>query len=75
MHCTPGSVDGCVKLLLETNEVLLLSPGGVREALFSDNHYNVLWGNRRGFAKIALKAKKVRNNWFLLMIDPVWVDQ
>uniref|UniRef100_A0A5K3FL51 Acyltransferase n=1 Tax=Mesocestoides corti TaxID=53468 RepID=A0A5K3FL51_MESCO len=39
-------------------EVLLLSPGGVREALFSDEYYSVLWGKRRGFARIAINAKK-----------------
>ncbi|KAL5968711.1 Transmembrane protein 68 [Taenia solium] len=41
-----------------TGEVLLLSPGGVREALFSDEYYSVLWGKRRGFARIAIKAKR-----------------
>ncbi|KAM7533815.1 hypothetical protein Aperf_G00000113643 [Anoplocephala perfoliata] len=39
-------------------EVLLLSPGGVREALFSDEYYSLLWGKRRGFARIAIKAKR-----------------
>lgn len=40
-------------------EVLLLSPGGVREAIFSDEYYSLLWGKRRGFARIAIKAKRV----------------
>lgn len=43
----------------KAGEVLLLSPGGVREALFSDEYYSVLWGKRRGFARIAIKAKRV----------------
>ncbi|CAI2737486.1 unnamed protein product [Dicrocoelium dendriticum] len=36
--------------------VLLLAPGGVREALFADEFYSVMWGNRQGFAKVALLA-------------------
>lgn len=38
--------------------VLLLSPGGVREALFADEFYSLAWGNRHGFAKVALLAKQ-----------------
>lgn len=36
-----------------------VSPGGVREALFSDEYYTILWGNRAGFAKVALRANTV----------------
>ena len=36
-----------------------LFAGGVREAFFSDEYYNLLWGNRVGFAKIAIEAKVV----------------
>ncbi|XP_049681748.1 transmembrane protein 68-like isoform X2 [Accipiter gentilis] len=32
-------------------------PGGVREALFSDESYRLMWGNRKGFAQVALDAK------------------
>lgn len=39
--------------------VLSLCVGGVREALFSDEYYEVLWGQRTGFAKIALEAQVV----------------
>ncbi|KAL5106800.1 Transmembrane protein 68 [Taenia crassiceps] len=45
-------------VLSKAGEVLLLSPGGVREALFSDEYYSVLWGKRRGFARIAIKAER-----------------
>ncbi|KAA0187014.1 Transmembrane protein 68 [Fasciolopsis buskii] len=38
--------------------VLLLAPGGVREALFSDEYYSVMWGRRRGFAKVAILARQ-----------------
>ncbi|XP_053874603.1 transmembrane protein 68-like isoform X2 [Malaclemys terrapin pileata] len=32
-------------------------PGGSREAFFSDENYNLLWGNRKGFAQVAIDAK------------------
>nr|CAX69493.1 Transmembrane protein 68 [Schistosoma japonicum] len=59
-----GSVDECVAHLqqgrilkngkVSQGDVLLISPGGVREALFSDEFYTVMWENRRGFARISL---------------------
>ena len=33
--------------------------GGVREALFGDENYTVMWGKRSGFAKVALQANVV----------------
>ena len=43
--------------------------GGVREALFSDHNYNLEWGNRLGFAKVATEAKVVRfNSYFCLIL-------
>jgi len=53
---TPGTTDKCIQLLQEGN-ILSISPGGVREALFSDHNYEVIWGNRTGFAKAAIGAK------------------
>lgn len=68
-----GSVDECVHRLRgepqepsdcattdkpKVGDVLLLSPGGVREALFSDEYYSILWGKRRGFARVALAAQQ-----------------
>nr|XP_033789539.1 transmembrane protein 68 isoform X7 [Geotrypetes seraphini] len=32
-------------------------PGGVREALFSDETYTIMWGNRTGFAQVAIDAE------------------
>ncbi len=49
-------------------EVLMLSPGGVREALFADEYYSVLWGKRRGFARVAIRAKRVSR--FLMLVSP-----
>lgn len=53
---TPGSLDSCVSLLKQ-GHVLTISPGGVREALFSDHNYEIIWGSRVGFAKVATDAK------------------
>lgn len=35
------------------------SLGGVREALFSDHNYQLMWKERRGFAKVALESQVV----------------
>ncbi|XP_078594884.1 DGAT1/2-independent enzyme synthesizing storage lipids-like [Branchiostoma floridae x Branchiostoma japonicum] len=56
MCVTPGAPEDCIKLLREGN-LLSLSPGGVREALFGDEYYRLVWKNRMGFAKVAKKAK------------------
>jgi len=54
---TPGTVSSCTADLQDGN-LLGLSPGGVYEAMFSDQKdYNVQWKNRVGFAKIALEAQ------------------
>ena len=43
---------------LQDDNLFGLSPGGVYEAMFSDQEdYNVQWKNRVGFAKIALEAQ------------------
>ncbi|XP_041359467.1 transmembrane protein 68-like [Gigantopelta aegis] len=52
---TPGTVQSCIDVLNEGN-ILCISPGGVREALFSDESYKLMWGKRTGFAKVALQA-------------------
>jgi hypothetical protein len=36
--------------------------GGVREALFGDHNYQLIWKERKGFAKVAIDAKAV--NYF-----------
>lgn len=55
-HISPGTVQSCVNILKEGN-LLAISPGGVYEAQFGDNYYELLWRNRIGFAKVALEAK------------------
>lgn len=48
--------DESVEILKKGN-LLGVSPGGAREAFFSDENYNLLWGNRKGFAQVAIDAK------------------
>lgn len=55
-HISPGTVQSCVNILKDGN-LLAISPGGVYEAQFGDNYYELLWRNRIGFAKVALEAK------------------
>ncbi|MCB0383838.1 MAG: acyltransferase family protein [Bdellovibrionales bacterium] len=56
-----GGVPGDPKLaveLLKDGNVVGVSPGGVREAISgADNDYKLVWGNRQGFARVALEAK------------------
>ena len=40
--------------------------GGVREALFGDENYTVMWGKRSGFAKVALQANVVSTVLWIL---------
>lgn len=52
----PGTIDTCADILRKGN-LLAIAPGGVREALFGDENYPLVWGKRIGFAKVALEAK------------------
>lgn len=47
---------------LRNGHLLAISPGGVREALFSDESYTIMWGNRIGFAEVAIDAQVVSLN-------------
>ncbi|XP_073535413.1 DGAT1/2-independent enzyme synthesizing storage lipids [Phyllobates terribilis] len=51
-----GPKEECVKALKD-GHLLAISPGGVREALFSDESYILMWGNRTGFAQVAIDAQ------------------
>ncbi|XP_058032426.1 monoacylglycerol/Diacylglycerol O-acyltransferase [Ahaetulla prasina] len=51
-----GSQEECRKVL-ENGGLVIISPGGVREALFSDENYTIMWKNRKGFAQVATDAK------------------
>ena len=53
----PGNRPDAVRMLNE-GHLVGVSPGGVREALAGrDEHYRVIWGQRRGFAHVAIEAK------------------
>ena len=47
--------------------------GGVREALFGDHHYHLIWKERKGFAKVAIQAKTVRKKIFI-QIHSIEID-
>ncbi|XP_054835434.1 transmembrane protein 68-like [Eublepharis macularius] len=51
-----GSQEVCVKAL-RNGDLLAIAPGGVREALFSNENYSIIWGKRKGFAQVAIDAK------------------
>lgn len=53
LNLIPGDFVQCERRLKD-GEILLIAPGGVYEALFSDDNYKVLWQERLGFAKLAL---------------------
>ncbi|MGH0142967.1 UNVERIFIED_CONTAM: hypothetical protein FKN15_077459 [Acipenser sinensis] len=51
-----GPQQECVRAL-KNGHLLAISPGGAREAIFSDETYTLMWGNRKGFAQVAIDAK------------------
>lgn len=53
-----GPKEECVNAL-KKGCLIAIAPGGVREALFSDEMYTIIWGNRKGFAQVAIDAKVV----------------
>ena len=55
-HVFPGTIPTCVDVL-KKGDLLSIAPGGVREAQFGDHTYQLIWGNRIGFAKVALEAQ------------------
>ncbi|XP_023347030.1 transmembrane protein 68 isoform X2 [Eurytemora carolleeae] len=54
--CTAGTVESLADMMVE-GKILGISPGGVYEAQFGDHYYNVIWRERLGFAKAAIRAK------------------
>ncbi|KAI1691053.1 acyltransferase domain-containing protein [Ditylenchus destructor] len=48
---TPGTIEDCVSTLRE-GKILIIAPGGVKEALFADETYQMMWENRCGYAKV-----------------------
>lgn len=54
----PGTVQSCAALL-KKGKLLAIAPGGVYEAQLGDNTYQLLWRQRKGFAKVAIEAQVV----------------
>ena len=46
----------CLPQVMADGHLLGLSPGGVYEAQFGDNHNRLLWRERLGFARAAIAA-------------------
>ncbi|XP_078679295.1 DGAT1/2-independent enzyme synthesizing storage lipids-like isoform X1 [Branchiostoma floridae x Branchiostoma belcheri] len=55
MGVTSGEHQHCVQVLKKGN-LLGLAPGGLREALFGDENYRLIWRRRMGFAAVAKEA-------------------
>jgi hypothetical protein len=63
LELTQGTRNECVHYL-KHNQLVVIAPGGTREALFSRD-YKLLWAGKTGFAKVAKEAKVVSNSfWF-----------
>ena len=46
------------KGLLQNNEIIVVAPGGMREALRpSSEMYQIKWNNRKGFAKLSIECE------------------
>lgn len=56
IKATPGTVKQVSEYLLE-GEIISVAPGGIREAQFSNEYYELVWNNRVGFAKAAILGK------------------
>ncbi|XP_075588147.1 DGAT1/2-independent enzyme synthesizing storage lipids [Dermatophagoides farinae] len=52
----PGTRNDCIQLLKQKH-LLALSPGGLREAMFGDHNYQLVWAGRQGFAHVAREAQ------------------
>ncbi|KAK3579115.1 hypothetical protein CHS0354_022135 [Potamilus streckersoni] len=52
---TPGTVHSCIDVI-NRGHLLGIAPGGVREALFGDENYPIIWCRRTGFAKVAVQT-------------------
>jgi 1-acyl-sn-glycerol-3-phosphate acyltransferase len=49
---------GAARSLLDQNEIVVVAPGGMQEALrSSDRRYELTWSRRRGFVRLAIQAR------------------
>ena len=52
VQATPGTVQQIAELL-KNDEIVSVAPGGIREAQFSNEYYELVWNGHLGFAKAA----------------------
>ncbi|KAM3838745.1 DGAT1/2-independent enzyme synthesizing storage lipids-like [Vipera latastei] len=55
-HTIYSTREKCVNILKQ-GHLLGIAPGGAREQNYGNNYYKLIWGNRKGFAHIAIDAK------------------
>lgn len=71
-----GAVDGNAEnadALMASGECLLVFPGGAREAFKrGDQRYQLLWGQRLGFARLALRHGATIQPFAAVGADDVW---
>jgi len=56
VQATPGTVKQIADLL-NNEEIVSVAPGGIREAQFSDEYYELVWNGHLGFAKAACAGR------------------
>lgn len=56
IKATPGTVQQ-IGDLLKNGHIVSVAPGGIREAQFSTEYYELIWNNHLGFAKAAILGK------------------
>lgn len=56
IQATPGTVQQIADLL-KSGQVVSVAPGGIREAQFSNEYYELIWNGHLGFAKAASLGK------------------
>ena len=72
MGAVPGTRDAALELLGQ-GHLVAVSPGGVREAIAGRaKSYQLVWGERLGFAKVALQAGVDIIPAFAENIDEAW---
>ena len=54
-----GTIESCLNTL-KRGDLLIIYPGGVHEAVYSDSSYKLCWREKAGFAKLAAESKCVK---------------
>ncbi len=54
-----GTIETCLNTL-KRGDLLIIYPGGVHEAVYSDSSYKLCWREKAGFSKLAAESKCVK---------------